>query len=90
MSSLRTDHDCLFVSFKKPHASVTSRTLSRWIQSLMADAGMDVERWLPHSTRAASSHHLTKSRGFDVLSICRLADWSKTSGTYEKFYKKYV
>ena len=39
----------LFVSFIKPHAPVSSTTISRWIKSVLALAGVDTALFQGHS-----------------------------------------
>ena len=77
-----------FVSFCKPHASVTPQTLSRWILFVMEAAGIDVSAWKAHSSRAAASaFHRRKKTPVEIL---KLADWSSTSPVYKKFYELYI
>ena len=46
----------------RPHKSVTSKTLSRWVREVLGAAGIDTSQWDPHSTRAASAaHHLSNN-----------------------------
>ena len=47
---LRGNETKLFPSHAKPH-----ETISRWIHSVMAEAGVDVTTFKPRSTRAAAA-----------------------------------
>ena len=49
---LRSTETSLFISFVKPHKSVSRDTLSRWIKRLNK-AGIDTNIFTPHSTRSA-------------------------------------
>ena len=46
---LRAD-DQLLISFVRPHGLVSCDAVRRWILSVMADAGLDVSIFKPHST----------------------------------------
>ena len=89
-SGIRGDSNSFFVSYVAPHKSVTSKTLSRWIRSTLSSAGVDTQLWDPHSVRSAASAHQSAVRQLDLGQICRLADWSLSSGVYKKFYNRYV
>ena len=41
VSQLVPGRSTLFVSYCKPHAAVTSKTMSRWVVTLLSDAGVD-------------------------------------------------
>ena len=88
VSLLMANRTSFFVSFKKPHNVVTSKTLSRWICSLLTDAGVDTTLFQPHSTRSAAGVLLSKA--LSSIELCKLADWSSRSGTYEKFYQRFL
>ena len=90
VSGIRGDSDSFFVSYVAPHKSVTSKTLSRWIKSILSSAGVDTQLWDPHAVRSAASAHQSAVRNLDLGQICRLADWSLSSGVYQKFYNRYV
>ncbi|XP_023929991.1 uncharacterized protein LOC106181837 [Lingula anatina] len=45
----------LFISYTRPYAPVSKATISRWIKAVMFKAGMDVNIFKSHSTRAAST-----------------------------------
>ena len=90
VSEIRGDKKTFFISYVKPHKSVTAKTLARWMKVVLTDAGVDPKLWAPHAVRAASSTHHSTVRDLDLGQICRLADWSMASSTYLKFYKRYV
>jgi len=86
---IRGDDKFFFVSFVTPYKSVTSRTLARWLKTVLESASVDTSVWDPHALRSASSAH-HRNRNLDLGQICRLADWSLTSGVFKKFYDMYV
>lgn len=44
----------LFLSPNKPYKSVTFASIARWIKELIADAGVDTDKFLAHPTCAAA------------------------------------
>ena len=90
VSSIRGDAVSFFVSYNKPHKSVTARTLARWMKQILTMAGVNPDIWAPHSVRAAASTHHSVAKQLDLGQICRLTDWSMASGVFVKFYQHYV
>ena len=76
----------LFISFQKPHKAVSRETISRWIPSVMLDAGLDVNIFSPHSLRAASSSKVRKAK-VPINTILETAGWTRES-TFRQFYDK--
>ena len=88
-SSLRlreSQENSLFISFKKPHNTVSSATIARWMKSVLASAGIDTNQFKAHSTRAAAAS-AAKSAGLSLPDIMAMADWSRAS-TFTRFYDK--
>ena len=79
----------LFVSFASPFKSVHPKTLSRWISIVLTEGGVDTSQWKSHSVRSAGASHL-RSSGLSAKQICNRADWSLCSGTYKRFYERYI
>jgi integrase len=78
----------LFISFKKPYGAVSKDTISRWINIVMEQAGVDVKCFKPHSTRSASTSAADKL-GVPVATILKTAGWSNEA-TFQKYYNKPV
>ncbi len=76
----------LFVSFKKPYASVSTTTIGRWLKETLTKAG--IEGYSGHSMRAASTS-AAKDRGVPVSEILRAGSWSRES-TFSRFYSRFV
>lgn len=76
----------LFISLHKPHRSVTSCTIARWIKHVLTTAG--VHGFGAHSTRSASTSAALEA-GLSVKDIMSVADWSHSS-TFNKFYKRSI
>ena len=83
---LRSENTKLFLSFQKPHNPVNKETISRWIKSVLKQAGIDSDIFKPHSTRAASTSAAAKLT-VPIQSIMKAAVWKKDC-TFRKFYQK--
>lgn len=82
------DSNQLFLSYLKPYKPVSKDTVSRWIKTMMAQAGINTHLFKPHSTRAASSSKACFA-GVPLTSVMKAASWSSDC-TFTKFYKKPV
>ncbi|XP_068723749.1 uncharacterized protein [Montipora capricornis] len=76
----------LFISYQKPHASVTTDTVGRWLRKVLENSGLDVSKYGAHSTRAASTS-AAKTVNISIQSIMDAAGWSNAE-TFRKFYDK--
>ena len=76
--------DPLFVSYVKPHKPITSPTLSRWLRTVLKNAGIDTEIFKAHSVRGASTTAAVNSN-VPLDDVMKMADWSRVS-TFQKFY----
>jgi hypothetical protein len=83
---LRGEHTKLFLSFIKPYHPVTKDSISRWVKSVLQQAGVDVTKYTAHSSRAATTSH-TKRKGLSLQDIMKTAGWTSAT-TFEKFYHK--
>ena len=87
-SSLRGDKKKLFISFQKPHGEVSRSTLSRWIKDVLYEAGIDIDVFKAHSTRAAASSR-ARQDNVNVDDILKTAGWSSRH-TFAKYYDKVI
>lgn len=87
--NLRSDHQVLFISFRKPHRPVTSQTLSRWVKSVLESSGIDTSLFTAHSTRHASSSKAFMS-GVSLSVIRNTAGWTTNSRVFAKHYNKVI
>lgn len=78
----------LFISYIGQHKPASRDTISRWIKDIMVRAGIDVQRFAPHSTRSASVSRAS-SKNVPLNTILRTAGWSNQC-TFAKFYNKDV
>ena len=87
-SNLRDACTKLFISFVRPHKPVSRDTISRWITTTMALAGVDTNVFKPHSTRAAATTAALKYK-VPMDTILSTAGWTNV-GTFATFYHKKV
>jgi hypothetical protein len=85
---LRNNEQSLFISYLKPHAAVTSSTISRWLKTVMSLSGIDISIFKAHSVRSAST---SKARAchIPIHEILSVAGW-KNADTFAQFYHKDV
>ena len=74
----------LFISYIKPHQPISTVTLSRWIKSVLASAGIDTSVFKTHSVRSAATSH-AHAKGVPIAEILRAADWTNER-TFRKYY----
>ena len=86
--SLRSVESRLFISYVKPHKGVSKDTISRWISTVMTDAGIDVNVFKPHSTRSAATSKALQSC-VPIQDVLKQAGWSNQR-TFDRFYNKPV
>ena len=89
-AELRKCHNVseLFISYCKPHKSVSCSTLARWIKWILGQSGIDVCKFKAHSTRSAATSKAFFS-GASIQDILKLANWSNDK-IFVKFYKRNV
>ncbi len=76
----------LFVISKEPYTGASRATISRWVKTSMANAGVDIGVYKPHSTRHASvskAHQM----GIPTEVILSRAGW-KSDCCFAKYYLK--
>ena len=76
----------LFISLVKPHRPVTRAIISRWILSLIKEAGIDTTIFKAHSVRGASTTAAANAL-VPFQKILDMANWSKAV-TFRQFYYK--
>lgn len=84
-SSIRTE-DSLIISYLKPYKAVHVDTIRRWIMTVLALSGIDVERFKAHSVRSASTSK-ANAKHVPIDIIMEAGMWSNKS-TFAKFYNK--
>ena len=82
LHSVGADGSNLFIAVRKPHKSVTSATIFRWM-SLMAKSDIDVDQFKPHSVRAAATS-AASNLGVSIKDILKAANWARESTFHHK------
>lgn len=83
---VRQNKTQLFISYIKPYKTVSKSTISRWIKTVLKDAGIDMNIFNPHSTRSASTSKASRS-SVPLDTIMKTAGWTQSS-TFATYYKK--
>ncbi|XP_033758533.1 uncharacterized protein LOC117340863 [Pecten maximus] len=80
---LRVGATQLLISYQKPYKPVTRATISRWIKTVLSQAGIDMTIFTPHSTRSASTSAALRT-AVPLSTILKTAGWTNkcTFGTY--------
>ena len=78
----------LFISFACPYKPVHTSTTSRWIKTVMQEAGIDIDSYKAHSTRAASTSAALQN-GVPMDTILQTAGWS-SEATLARYYNKEI
>ena len=78
----------LFIAVRKPHKSVTSATISHWMRNLMAESGIDMDQFEPHSARA-TANFAASNLGVSIKDILKAATWARES-TYLRLNHKLI
>lgn len=79
------EHAQLMLSYVKPHHPVGTSSIGRWIKTVLSASGIDINKFKPHSTRAAAVSKASKSITTDE--ILQHIGWSQES-TFQKYYNK--
>ena len=75
-----------FLTLSKPRKQPSRDTFSRWIKLVLQQSGIDIQKYGPGSTRAASVSKAA-SLGVNVDIILKSGGWQSES-TFQKFYNK--
>jgi integrase len=82
------NHNNVFLITMKPFTPATKSTISTWIRKGLTSAGVDLNIFTPHSTRAAAVSKLKKAN-VSITTIVNTAGWRNTK-TFAKFYDKKI
>ncbi len=85
---LRGSHTKLLLVTQKPYGPASKNTIVRWFKDVLRAAGIDLNIFTPHSSRAASTSAALQNK-IPISSILKTAGWSGVH-TFEKYYKKLI
>ena len=71
-TDLRDSERRPYITTQAPFQGVVRETISRWVKAVMREAGINVDQFKPHSTRAAASS-ATKLKGVPLQNIMKAA-----------------
>ena len=86
-SSLRGDADQLLIGYQKPHKPVLTNTISRWIKTVLTNAGIDTGVYKAHIVRAAVASAANKKR-VPIDTILSAAERSNMNTFAQLLYSK--
>lgn len=75
----------LFLSFREPFKKIGPQTVSRWLKTVMTEAGIH-EEFKGQSTSTSKAW----SRGLDMNKIKEVAGLTKASTTFARFYRRSI
>ena len=78
----------LFIQTRHPFKSAAEDTLGRWVKEVLAEAGIDMTRYSPHSTRSTAATTALE-RGLPLDRIMEAAGW-KSARTFRDHYHRPV
>ena len=77
----------LFLATRRPYQKVTPPTISRWLLNFMQTAGIDIQVFRAHSTRAAGARRA--SSFLTLPEILKRGGWRITDGSSRTFVRFY-
>lgn len=87
VTKLIRQSDSLFISVNKPHGSVSTQTISRWLVKVLGLAGIDVSKYTAHSYRMTGSSQALQ-KGVQANVVMASVGWSRRSNTFARFYQR--
>ena len=78
-----------FIRTTFPYTPIKRGTLSSWSREGLRLAGVNVDNFSPHSTRAASTSKVKKSGYVKLTTILKSAGW-RNAKTFARFYDKTI
>lgn len=78
----------LWIGFRKPHKPIGRQTISRWLNCVLQEAGIDMNTFTAHSTRMASTSKAAAA-GIGLDAILKTAGWSSAKN-FERFYCRQI
>lgn len=83
---MRGEHSQLFLNDARPFSPVLLDSISRWFKTVMQQAGIDITKFMPHTTRAASTSG-AKRNAVPLENILTAAGWTSDC-VFAKYYNK--
>ena len=85
-NGIRKEEKSLFITLTAPHGRPSQCTVSRWIKTVLKEAGIDTALFSAGSTRSASTSKAERG-GAPIEDIMKAAGWVRSS-TFTTYYNK--
>ncbi|KAG1034774.1 hypothetical protein G6F43_013346 [Rhizopus delemar] len=76
-----------YIEDSKKTCSAKGTTVANRVKDIMKQAGIDTEKYGPHSIRSAASTKAVE-KGHSIENVKQHANWSRNTQTFERFYYK--
>ena len=73
-------------SYSKPHCQLVSSTVSRWLQTILEEAGVDTSCFKAHLTKSVSTSAAARA-GVTMQDNMKMTDWSSAT-TFANVYSR--
>lgn len=83
---MREEHSQLFLSDARPFSPVLHDSIIRWFKTVMQQAGIDITKFKPYGSRAASTSGARRN-AVPLENILTAAGW-KSDCVFAKYYNK--
>ena len=80
--------DRLFISSEPPFHGAAKDTISNWIRRCLADAGVDINVFGPHTTRHASTSAV--ARNLPITSVLKRVGWTSASTFHAHYFRPVI
>lgn len=85
-SELEGADPAVFATMRTPHVAASQETLSRYVRTTMAEAGIDMQQFTPYSCRHATTSAALRKQ-VPIATILTAAGWA-SEGTFRRFYNR--
>lgn len=85
-AELRGADPSVFATMRSPHVAASQETLSRYVRTTMAEAGIDMQQFTPYTCRHASTSAAWRKQ-VPIATILTAAGWA-SEGTFRRFYNR--
>ena len=75
------------LSFSKLSETTSPDSVTRWVNDTMKKAGIDTNKYVTHSCRAAASSFLLHQKQVPLRTVMQSCGWS-CAGTFARHYEK--
>lgn len=77
----------LLLTYRKPHHTASTQSISRWIKIVLERSGIDTSIFSSHSTRHAVTSAAYRA-GLNIDEIRNTVGWTKSSQAFNTFYNR--